>query len=306
MSRSAANALLLLTGAIWGMAFVAQSTAMEAIGPFLFIALRFAVACVVVAPFALLEMRRAPRPMEVGDHKVHALVGVALFLGMAFQQVGLLTTTVTNSGFLTGLYVVFVPLIGIALFRQWPHPIVWPCIALAVTGVAMLGGGLGSFAIGDLYTLICAAFWGLQVVLIGRFVRTSGRPIALALMQFVVTTVLASVVAIAIEPIEWEAITRVGWEILYTGTLASGLAFTLQIVGQRYTTAPQAAIILSSESLFAALFGALVLGERLGALGLAGCGLIFLAMLLVELVPMLRVVPAPRTPAAPLPDETVM
>ena len=302
MTRVTANALLLLAGATWGMGFIAQSTAMDDVGPFLFIAARFAVACAVVAPLAWFEAKRAVTPITIRDHSIHAMVGVALFLGMAFQQVGLLTTTVTNSGFLTGLYVVFVPFVAIALFREWPHRIVWPSVVIAVFGVYLLAGAsLASFAVGDVYTVICAAFWALQVVLIGRFVRVSGRPIALALMQFAVTGVLALLIAVVIEPIEWSAIRAAGIEILYAGTLASGLAFTIQIVGQRYTTAPQAAIMLSSESLFAALFGTLLLGEVIGPLGLLGCALILVAMLMVEIVPALR-----RSPSLRTGDESVM
>ena len=302
MTRTAANALLLLAGATWGMGFIAQSTAMDDVGPFLFIAARFAVACAVVAPLAWFEAKRAETPITARDHSIHALVGVALFLGMAFQQVGLLTTTVTNSGFLTGLYVVFVPFVAIILFKEWPHRIVWPGVAIAVFGVYLLGGAsLASFVVGDAYTVICAGFWALQVVLIGRFVRASGRPIALALTQFAVTGLLALGVALLIEPIEWSAIRAAGVEILYAGTLASGLAFTIQIVGQRYTTAPQAAIMLSSESLFAALFGTLLLGEVIGPLGLVGCGLILTAMLMVEIVPGLR-----RSKPIPVGNESVM
>ena len=296
MRRSHANLLLLLAGATWGAGFIAQSTAMDALGPFAFIAARFAVACVVVAPLAVWE-GRGRAPLGAREHGVHALVGVALFMGMAFQQVGLLTTSVTNSGFLTGLYVVFVPLLGVALLREWPHRIVWPAVALAVAGVFLLGGaGLDRFAAGDAYTVVCAGFWALQVLMIARFVRTSERPVALALMQFAVTGALAAAVSLAVETTDMAALRAAGWEILYAGTLASALAFTLQIVGQRHTTAAQAAIFLSSEALFAALFGALLLGERLGPLGLLGAALVFAAMLLVEVVPALR--PGPLRPAS--------
>ena len=289
MTRTRANMLLLLAGATWGMGFIAQSTAMDAIGPHLFIALRFVVASLAVLPFAWREMRRAATPLGLRDHLTHALVGLVFFLGMAFQQVGLLTTTVTNSGFLTGLYVLFTPLLGILLFREWPHPVVWPAVGVAVGGVYLLSGGdLGALAVGDLLTVICAVFWGLQIVLIGRFVRSGGRPLALALTQFAVCAALAMVVALPTEEIAWSAIREAGSAILYAGLVASALAFTVQIIAQAHTTAPQAAIFLSSEALFAALFGAALLGERLGAWGLGGCALIFAAMVAVEVVPALR------------------
>ena len=289
MTRTRANLLLLLAGATWGMGFIAQSTAMDAVGPHLFVALRFLVASVVVLPFAWMEMRRAAAPLTRRDHATHVLVGLVFFLGMAFQQVGLLTTTVTNSGFLTGLYVLFTPLIGIALFREWPHPVVWPAVLVAVGGVYLLSGGdLGALTLGDLLTVICAVFWGLQIVLIGRFVRVGGRPLALALTQFAVCAMLALAVALPTEEIAWGAIMEAGTAILYAGVVASALAFTVQIIAQAHTTAPQAAIFLSSEALFAALFGAALLGERIGAWGLVGCALIFTAMMAVEVVPALR------------------
>lgn len=293
MKRWQANLVLLIAGATWGMGFVAQSTAMDSIGPFLFIALRFVVASLVVLPFALIESRRQntaqTAPLASDDWLKFCLIGMCLFAGMATQQVGLLSTSVTNSGFLTGLYVVFTPLLGIALFRDMPHRITWLAAILALTGIYLLSGGnLATLVIGDALTIVSAVFWALQVVMIARFVGQSGRPLALSLVQFVVTGAVALLCAMLWEPILWSGIVAVAPQILYAGIIASGFAFTLQVVGQRYTSAPQAAIFLSSEAPFAALFAFLWLGERMGAVGLAGCGLIFIAMLAVELVPQWR------------------
>lgn len=124
--------------------------------------------------------------------------------------------------------------------------------------------------------------------MIARSAGNTGRPVTLAVTQFAVTAVLALVIAAAIEPIDIAAIRLALPEILYAGIFSGGIAFTLQVIGQRYTTAPQAAIFLSTEAVFAALFGALILGERLPSAGLAGCGLIFAAILAVEIVPALR------------------
>lgn len=304
MNRLQANAVLLLAGAIWGMGFVAQSTAMEDVGPFLFIALRFLVACAVVVPFVAIESMKvqrqsspaAPRNAErstgsgaaltIRDIGKFSLIGVALFAGMACQQVGLLSTSVTNSGFLTGLYVVFTPLLTVAIFRSMPHPVIWPAAALALTGIYLLSGGdLGALVIGDVLTILSAFFWALQVVMIAHFVGQSNRPLALSFTQFLVTALLALPVAFIWESITWISIVNAAPEILYTGVFASGVAFTLQVIGQRYTTAPQAAIFLSSEAPFAALFAFLWLSERIGLIGVGGCVLIFVAMLLVELWP---------------------
>ncbi|ASJ71383.1 hypothetical protein IMCC3135_06380 [Granulosicoccus antarcticus IMCC3135] len=285
------------------MGFVAQATAMDSIGPFLFIALRFIVASAVVLPFAMLESRRQrssqAAPLVTGDWLKFSLIGLSLFAGMATQQVGLLSTSVTNSGFLTGLYVVFTPILGILLFRDFPHRITWVAAILALAGIYLLSGGnLGELVIGDMLTIGSAVFWSLQVVMIARFVGQSGRPLALSLTQFSVTGFMALVIALVWEPIVWADILQVAPQILYSGIVASGFAFTLQVVGQRYTTAPQAAIFLSSEAPFAAFFAFLWLDERIGLIGLAGCGLIFIAMLAVELVPPWRASAANRAKAA--------
>jgi len=299
MKRWHANLLLLIAGAIWGIGFVAQAQAMDSIGPFLFIGLRFLVASVVVLPFAIRESLWHKQVMtQEGatpagypelrrlDWLKFVLIGLALFAGIATQQVGLLTTSVTNSGFLTGLYVVFTPLLAVLLFKEKPHPIVWFAALLSLAGIYLLSGGNAEqLVIGDLLTIASAGFWALQVVMIARFVGQSGRPLALSLTQFMVTCVIALLIAVVIEPIVWSAIKDAGVQILYAGIFASGFAFTLQVIGQRYTSAPQAAIFLSSEAPFAAFFAFLWLDERLALIGLAGCGFILCAMLSVELVP---------------------
>lgn len=289
MPRHLANLLLLLAGAIWGMGFVAQSTAMDSIGPFVFIGLRFLVAAILLAPFALRESRRAAHPVAPAHLAGFALIGLTLFVAMALQQVGLTITTVTNSGFLTGLYVVFVPFITLFVLGQRLHPVIWPAVLMTFVGIWMLAGGsLSALNVGDLLTIGCAVLWAVQVILVGRYVGPSGRPLTLSFIQFALASVLGLGVGLATEPFELTQITAALPEILFAGLFATGLAFTFQVIGQRYTTAPQAAIFLSTESLFAALFGAVVLGERVPALGYVGGLLIFLAILLAELGPLVR------------------
>ncbi len=293
MPRHLANLLLLSAGAIWGAGFVAQSTAMENIGPFLFIGLRFLVAAVVLAPFAWLETRKASHPVSRNHLRGFVLIGVALFLGMGLQQVGLTITTVTNSGFLTGLYVVFVPFITLVVLRQPPHPVIWPAVLLTFAGIWMLAGGsLTDLNAGDVLTIGCAVLWAVQVILVGRFAGPSGRPLTLSFVQFSLAGVLGLAIGLTTETFDLDSVIATLPEILFAGVIATGLAFTLQVIGQRYTTAPQAAIFLSTESLFAALFGALILGEKIPALGYAGGMLIFVAILLAEIGPMLRPRPA--------------
>lgn len=286
MTRIQANLVLLLAAAIWGGGFVAQSTAMASIGPFWFVGLRFAIAALAVLPFAMMESRRmtsAPTPAEM---KTFVWVGLALFMGATTQQVGLLTTTVTNSSFLTALYVIFVPVIAVIVYRRHPHWIVWPGALMMLCGIFLLSGGaVTRLTTGDLLSISCAFFWAIQITLAGRFVMQSNRPLALSCTQFAVCAVLSMLIGIFMEPINTTAIASSMKEILYVGLVSSGLAFVLQVIGQRYTTAPQAAIFLSSEALFGALFAAIFLHETIPAVGYVGCGIIFAAILLVELVP---------------------
>ncbi|MCX8996556.1 DMT family transporter [Rhizobiaceae bacterium BDR2-2] len=287
MTRIQANLVLLLAAAIWGGGFVAQSTAMEVMAPFWFVSVRFMVATFVILPFALAETSRATRPLTRPERASFTGVGIALLGGATVQQAGLLTTTVTNASFLTGLYVVLVPVISLALFRRAPHWIVWPAALTALGGIYLLSGGdLAALTGGDLLVMICALFWSMQIILAGHAVRATGRPLTLCAWQFAVTALGSAVIAAVTEPFHVEALRQAYLEILYAGTLASGLAFVLQVVGQRHTPAPQAAIFLSSEALFGALFGALLLGESLPVSGYAGCALLFAAVVAVELVPL--------------------
>jgi len=246
------------------MGFVAQSSAMDDIGPFLFVGLRFVIAAMILCPLAIKESRNAPRPLRRQEWIGLVGIGGALFLGMATQQVGLLTTTVTNSGFLTSLYVVITPLLTVVFLRQRPHFIVWPAALLSLLGIYLLSGGdYSKLKTGDLLTILCALFWAIQVLLIGQFSRETGRPYTLSAVQYSVCAILGLMVAVSFESFAWDAIRASLKEILYAGVFSSALAFTLQAVAQRYTTGPQAAIFLSSEALFAALFGAIFLGERM-------------------------------------------
>ena len=291
MSPRIANLLLLLAGATWGMGFIAQQTAMEDMGPMLFIALRFLLAGIVVLPFAIREQKKTNNRLSVSNLKKLAPVGLVFFLAMALQQLGLLATTVTNAGFLTALYVVFVPLILLAFVRERQAFIIWPAAAIALTGIFMLSGGnLSRLNWGDWLVIGCAIFWALHVILVGKIGGASGTPITMACLQFLICAFLG-LAGHAIVPFfgnfepaaSWPVIAAALPEILYAGIFAGGLAFTLQAIGQQFTSAAAAAILLASESLFAALFGALFLAERLGVIGYIGCALIFVALVLVEL-----------------------
>ncbi|MCP1199845.1 DMT family transporter [Notoacmeibacter sp. MSK16QG-6] len=290
--RFLAGLTLLAAGAIWGGGFVAQSTAMDSLGPFAFIAARFAVAFFGLLPFALIEVRRAritDLTSEVTEATLvpewggYTLAGLAFFAGMATQQIGLVTTSVSNSGFLTSLYVVFTPFIAFILFREMPRLVIIPASFMALTGIFLLSGGMGGqLSEGDWWTIACAGFWGLQVALTGRLAERTGLPITLTAVQMAMACLVALPITLVFETTEvWQLKVALP-EILYTGLFAGGLAFSLQARGQRYVKPGPAAILLSSEALFAALFGAILLGERLAPIALIGCGLILAAILIAQ------------------------
>lgn len=286
MTRLQANLLLLVTGAIWGAGFVAQSTAMQAIGPLWFIGLRFGIASLVALPLALVEARRAEKPLTRANIPGFLAVGLSLFGGAVTQQIGIQTTTVTNSGFLTGLYIIFTPILSVLLFRRMPHWVVWPAAILSLIGIFLLGGGkLDALSSGDYLTIVCAVFWALQIIFVGVVAPSVGRPMALSFCQFALCAIGGLALGFLTEPLAFDAVMAAAPEILFAGLFSSGLAFICQIVAQRHTTAAQAAIFLSSEALFAALFGVLLLGETIPTIGYLGCAILFVAMLSVEIVP---------------------
>ena len=298
MPRPLAVLLLLITTFLWGMAFVAQKSAMDSMGPLTFAAARFVLGGLAILPLALWEYSRRAHDISRRDWGLVLLLAVAFFMGSWLQQWGLTMTTVTNGGFLTSLYVMFVPVIGLIVLRHWPHPIVWICMPMALIGVYYLnGGGLDTFNAGDALVVSSAFFWAVQVLMLGFVANRTGLPIFVSAMCFIFSGLVSTGGALAFEAPTWSGLAG-GWvQILYAGLLSTAVAFTLQAVGQRHVPAANAAIILSAESLFAALGGFLILGERLPGLGYAGAAMIFAAIVLVESVPALR----RREPLAQMP-----
>lgn len=293
MSRAQANLLLVLIALIWGSAFVAQSQGMADIGPMAFTGVRFLIGALVVAPLAWREWRalaaRGRAPTRTDWAHIGGL-GLLMLLGAAMQQIGIVSTTVTNAGFLTALYVPLVPVLGWLLMRQLPHWSVWPGALACLIGAFLLSGAheliIGP---GDAWVIASAFPWALHVLLVGRVADRMAAPFLVAAGQFLVCGLLALAHALAFEPISWVGLQAAALPIAYTGLLSVGVAFTAQVVAQRYAHAADAAIILSSETLFAAIFGYLLMGDRLNTAGLAGCGLILCSMLLIQLMPLLKV-----------------
>ncbi len=282
MSRLHADLALLLAAAVWGLAFIFQKSAMAHIGPLLFIAARGTVAALALAPLALRERRRADAPARKGLARAAGGGGLAFFIAAWLQQAGLVTATVTNTGFLTALYVVITPFIAWGWSGKMPGRLVWPAAGLSAIGTWLLGGGtLGSFSQGDLLVAISALFWAAHVVITGQAARFA-RPVAFTALQFAVVATLASVGTMLLETFSLEGLVRAGSDIAYVGLLSSALTFTLLTVALQHTPPSEAAVIVSMETVFAALAAYLLLGERLPGIGWIGAALILLATLLIQ------------------------
>jgi len=288
LNRRSATLLLLLATLLWGLAFVAQKNAMAHMGPLTFIGARYLLGGLAVLPLALHEYRRRARPLKRRQWGWIGFLSLNFLLGSWAQQAGLQFTTITNGGFLTGLYVIFVPLILLVVFRTRPHPVVWLCAPMALAGIYFLNGGtLDAFNNGDALVVLSALFWALHVLLLGFLSRETGLPVFLSAMSFLIAGLVAGAGSLAAEGPQLSALSA-GWiEIAYAGLISTAVAFTLQAVGQVHVPPANAAIILSGEALFAALGGAALLGERLPPIGYLGAGLIFAAMVIVETIPLL-------------------
>ena len=284
-----ADALMLITALIWGSTFVAQRLGMDHIGPFLYTGLRFAIGAITLLPLIWLLRKpaqagertsRLSRPMLLGS----LVLGLVLTLGINLQQIGLMFTTVTNSGFITGLYVILVPVFGLFIGMR-THKGTWAGAVMALVGMVLLSVTAEfTVARGDWLQLVGACFWAVHVLLVGAL-ASRYDPILVSFIQFLVCAVASLMLAVALEPINFAAIAQALPAILYGGILAVGVAFTLQVVAQKDAITSHAAIILSLEAVFAALAGWLILGETLTPRGLLGCALMLAGMLTAQLVP---------------------
>jgi len=291
MSRLQANFVLLFAALIWGSTFTVQQLAMAHIGPMLYTGTRFLLGAFVVLPFAWKQAGRLSRAegwrLSGVDLLGLLLTGCALFLGALLQQIGIKYTSVANAGFLTALYVPFTPLLALIFLRRAPHWAIWPAAAGCTAGAYILSGGnLTMISAGDLWVLGGSVFWAVHVLLVGAMAQRTGAPFVVAAAQFLVCSALGMAGGAMTEPVSLDILWAALPYIAYAGILSVGLGFTSQVIGQRHTPAPDAAIILSSESVFAVVTGVIFLGEVLGAADLLGCALILSGVLAVELLPL--------------------
>ena len=286
-----ADLLMLLAAAIWGFAFVAQREGMETMGPFLFNTARFFICTVFLFPIVwyLSNKNKTPTNKETSTKKLiiaGAIAGLFLFMASSFQQVGIQYTTAGKAGFITGLYIFFVPIIEI-FFGQRTGSGTWLGAFIAVIGLYLLSiNDDFSIARGDLLQLICAVFFAAHILVVG-YVAKRMDPLKLSLIQYFVSGVLSLFIAVAIEVITWQMIVDTAIPLLYAGIMSIGVGYTLQVVAQQHAKSSHAAIILGLEGAFAVLGGWLILDENLSTRGLIGCALMLAGMFLSQLLPRL-------------------
>lgn len=285
--------LLLITALIWGAAFVAQSVGMDYIGPFTFSAARDVIAIIVLIPVILLFTDKGtdgtypPILQQLKPDRITLIGGAwcGLVLGAAdtLQQVGISMTTAGKAGFITALYIILVPLMGHFMGRKVPR-IIMVCVALAIAGFYLLCiNGDFQVSFGDFLVLCCAVFFALHILVIDHFLLKRANSIKLSWVQFAIAFLFSGTLTVLFEHPDWSALWDAKWPLLYAGGLSSGVAYTLQIVGQKYTEPTTATLIMSLESVFAALAGWLILGEVMTAKELTGCVLVFAAVILAQI-----------------------
>lgn len=287
--------LLLLTAIIWGSAFVAQSVGMEYVEPFTFTFARSMIGGMVLIPCIFFLRKITSRGCaEECTRKITKVewlggicCGIALFAASNFQQIGITHTTVGKAGFITALYVVIVPILGLFMKKRVSF-LIWICVVLSVVGLYLLCMTEDSFSLayGDLLVLICAVLFSFHILIIDYF-SPKGDGVIISCIQFFVCGILSGIVMLFVENPSMGSLVDAKWSILYAGVLSSGVAYTLQVVAQKGVNPTVASLILCLESVVAVLAGWLILGDKLTSRELTGCIFMFAAIVLAQL-------PAPK------------
>ena len=278
-----ANTLLLITAAIWGLGFVAQVLGMNYLEPFAFIGIRFLLGAASLLPLVVFFHHRKWLPVSPAHTVVTGslVLGVILFAAGSLQQVGIVYSNASNAGFITGLYMVIVPIIGLALkYRTGLNT--WLGCVLAVVGLFLLSVKADfTMGYGDTLLLVGAVGWALHILAIDHYAPRAA-PLLLSLGQFIVCGCLAMVVSVFIETTSWEQVRAATYVLIYAGVITVGVAYTLQVIAQERADPTHAAIILSLEAVFGALGGYLFLQEQLSGRELIGCVLMLMGMLVSQ------------------------
>ncbi len=283
------NTLLLIAAVIWGTAFVFQRTGMEDIGPFAFCAARTTLSALVVGPIALWQIRNAqfPRPEEKKSHIRHTLIGgvccgILLTLAGNLQQIGMVYSTAGKGGFLSAMYMLPIPFLNLLLFRKRVQWTVWISVAMAVVGLYLLCLS-GDFRPeqGDAILCISALLFSFHI-LCCDFFAPKGDPIGITATQFATVSVISWPLSFVFEEPTGTGLWGAGISILYCGLMSGGVGYTFQMIAQRHTDPAPASLLMSMESVFAVIAGAILLHERMSGRELLGCLVIFAAVILVQ------------------------
>lgn len=283
-------ALLLSAAVIWGLSFVAQSVGTESVGAFTFNGLRTVLGCVSLLPVILINNVKGKSKKAVSEQiedkkelfKAGVFCGLPLFFGSNLQQAAFGYTSVGKVGFITAMYMILVPVFGLFLKRK-VRPIVWFCVFVAAFGMYLLCIS-GSFTLnkGDLLTLFCAMFFAAHILTIDHFSQRVDC-VKLSCLQFLVSGTLSVICMFIFEKPETSAIMSVIPELLYAGIMSCSVAFTFQVAGQKYTEPAIASMLLCLESVFALIFGWVILKQSLNAREITGCAVMFAAIILAQL-----------------------
>lgn len=286
------NLLLMLTALIWGCAFVAQSVSMDYIGPFTFQSVRSLLGAAVLVPVFLIldagKKKAGTYQAPTGEEKKTLLIagivcGCIMTVAANLQQIGIQYTSAGKAGFITAMYILIVPVLGLFLKKKVPGRI-WLCILIAVVGLYLLSvtEGFSSISKGDIYVLLCALAFSFHIMAVDHYAPLVDG-VRLSSIQFLICGVLSGILMFLFEEPNLENILNAAVPILYAGIMSCGVAYTLQIIGQKYTRPTIASLIMSLESVFAVLAGIVVLREIPTARETMGCVLMFLAIIIAQL-----------------------
>ena len=300
------NGILFLTALIWGTAFVFQRVGMDSIEPITFNAARMAISAVVLAPFALVMRRKnasAPAKRTAEEQKIFdkntvaggLICGCFMAVASIFQQMGLVYTPAGKAGFITAMYILLVPVIGVVFLKKRNTWLSWIAVLLGVVGMYLLCVKDGfSLSFGDSLVLLCAFFFSFHILSCDHFVGDAD-PVGMSAIQFAVATAVSTVVAFMAEKPTVGKLADAWIPIIYCGLVSGCIGYTLQIVGQKFTDPTSASLLMSLESVFAVITGALFLGERMSAKETVGSAVMFLAVILVQ-------IPLPKRKKGPDPE----